>query len=130
MQFSYFFDYVRTSFFKKTRHQDFQHQQTQHGGREGEQEQVSMCSLETTAGDRQTKCLGGDRQWRRPDKLVCRSNSPSFCAAQVTSTCILGVLHRQMSSRTCTSVKDAVLCRARGKMRFHFTVSFLVQNQH
>ena len=71
------------------------------------------------AGDRQTKCLGGDRQrtvwclhqhqlcylrnrrtkcaltvsYRRPGKLGCRSNSPSCCAAQATS---------HVSSELCT----------------------------
>jgi hypothetical protein len=70
-------------------------------------------------GDRRTKCLRGDRQrtvwclqqhqlcylrnrrtkcaltvsWRRPGKLGCRSNSPSFCAAQATS---------HVSSELCT----------------------------
>jgi hypothetical protein len=47
MQFSYFFDYVPV-FLKKQDIKDSNIEQTQHAGREGEQEQVSMCCLETT----------------------------------------------------------------------------------
>ncbi len=39
---------LRNMFFRKTRHHVFKHRTTQHGGREGEQEQVSMCSIQTT----------------------------------------------------------------------------------
>ena len=42
-----FLDYV-PYFFQKTWHQVFQHRTTQNGGREGEQEQVTMCWIQVT----------------------------------------------------------------------------------
>ena len=47
MQFSYFFDYVPV-FSKKQDIKTSNIEQTQHAGREGEQEKVSMCCLEAT----------------------------------------------------------------------------------
>ena len=47
MQFSYFFDYVPV-FSKKQDIKASNIEQTQHAGREGEQEKVSMCCLEAT----------------------------------------------------------------------------------
>ena len=47
MQFSYFFDYVPV-FSKKQHMKPSIIEQTQHEGREGEQEQVIMCCLEDT----------------------------------------------------------------------------------
>ncbi len=106
---------LRTSFFQKTRHQVFQHRTNatcREGRWTGEGNHVLSRGYRVfLVGDRRTKCLDGDRQrtvWclqqhqhcylrnrrtkcvftvscRRPDKLGCRSNSPSFCAAQVTS---------------------------------------------
>jgi hypothetical protein len=66
MQFSYFFDYVPRCFFKKTRHQSFQHW-TNTTCREGRWTGAGKNVLPTDyrmflAGDRRTKCLGGDRQ--------------------------------------------------------------------
>jgi hypothetical protein len=101
MQFSYFFDYVPV--FSKKQHMHV----------------LPTGYRVFLVGDRRTKCLGGDRQrtvWclqqhqlcylrnrrpkcaltvscRRPGKLGCRSNSPSFCAAQATS---------HVSSELCT----------------------------
>ncbi len=100
---------LRTCFFKKTRHQSFQHW-TITTCREGRWPGAGKNMLPTDyrvfiVGNRQTKCLGGDRQrtvWclqqhqlcylhnkrtkfaltvscRNPGKLCCRSNSPSFC---------------------------------------------------
>jgi hypothetical protein len=85
---------LRTSFFKKTTHQAFNIEQTQHPRRDGEQEQVRMCCLEATVcfSYRRTKCAL-TVSWRRPGKLGCRSNSPSLCAAQATS---------HVSSELCT----------------------------
>ena len=39
---------LRTNFSTKLRQDLSKHRTTQHGGREGEQEQVNMCCLETT----------------------------------------------------------------------------------
>ncbi len=47
IQFSYFFDYVPV-FSTKQDIKSSNIEQTQHAGREGEQEQVRMCWLETT----------------------------------------------------------------------------------
>ena len=47
MQFSYFFDYVPV-FSKKQDIKTSNIEQTQHAGRKGEQEKVSMCCLEAT----------------------------------------------------------------------------------
>jgi hypothetical protein len=47
MQFSYFFDYVPV-FSKKQHMKPFIIEQTQHAGREGEQQQVSMFCLQAT----------------------------------------------------------------------------------
>jgi hypothetical protein len=94
-------------------------------------------------GDRRTKCLDGDRQrtvwclqqhqlcylhnrrtkcaltvsWRRPGKLGCRSNSPSFCAAQATShvsselctfRCLVGHVWQRCGPVSCNTVGTMV----------------------
>ncbi len=99
---------------KKTRHQAFHRTNTT--WREGRwtgggNHVLSRVYRVFLTGDRQTRCLGGDRpttvwclqehqlcylrhrrtkfsltvSWKRPDKLGCRSNSPSCCAALTTS---------------------------------------------
>ena len=114
----------------------------QHGGREGEQEQVTMCSLEDTVCfspviDRQsfssTIVRGLCDTWRKMNSVTFvtdEQNALSLCPPEgqvnlvvvrirclplrhMQLICILVPLHLQMSSRTSRYVKDVALCHSR-----------------
>ena len=139
MQFSISFDYVPV-FSKKTRHQAFHIEQTQHAGREGEQEKVSMCYLEATV------CFSSAIDGQSVSAVIARGlcdvcnninavtfvtdeqNAHSLCPAEGPANLVavriprLSVRRRQSPMYLRSSapsdvysdmyVKDAVLCRA------------------
>jgi hypothetical protein len=139
MQFSISFDYVPV-FSKKQDIKPSNIEQTQHAGREGEQEKVSMCCLEATV------CFSSAIDGQSVSAVIVRGlcdvcnninavtfvtdeqNARSLCPAEGPANLVavriprLSVWHRQSHMYLRSSapsdvysdmyVKDAVLCRA------------------
>jgi hypothetical protein len=110
MQFSYFFDYLPV-FSKKQDIKASNIEQTQHTGREGEQEQVSMCCLETTV------CFSSVIDGQSVSTVIVRG--PCDVCNNINS--VTFVTDEQNARSPCPTegpanfvvmyVKDVVLCR-------------------
>jgi hypothetical protein len=87
-------DYVPV-FFKKQDIKPSNIEQTQHAGREGEQEKVRMCCLEATV------CFSSAIDGQSVSAVMLPFEFPVFLCGAGNLTCIFGTLHLQMSTRTC-----------------------------
>jgi hypothetical protein len=103
---------LRTFFFKKRGHQSFEHRTTQHGEREGEQEQVTMCYMDATV------CFSSVIDRQSVSEVIVRAlcdvcikiNSVTVVIDEQKYSLTVSYrspgklcLHLQMSSRTCMS---------------------------